>query len=109
MREHRFADPAERERCDGDAELRPRDVAIEMLKRRLDSLRAPVALRDHFVDFAASGGDERKLCCHKEAVYRDQSKNGNHAACRYGEGRRVGGLHGKSKDHKAVIYIVVET
>ena len=82
--QYRFANPPERKRGDGDSELSAGDVTIEMLKRRLDRLRTPVAPRDHLVQLAAPGGNERKLRGHEEPVDSYQSQNRNHAAGRHG-------------------------
>ena len=82
--QYRFANPPERKRGDGDSELSAGDVTIEMLKRRLDRLRTSVPARDHLVQLAAPGGNERKLRGHEEPVDSYQSQNRNHAAGRHG-------------------------
>ena len=67
-------------------------------------------MRDHLIELAASGCDERKLGSDEKPVDRDQSKYGNHAARRDGHRGRIDGLRrNESKDHINVIYIVVET
>ena len=57
MGKGRLTDPAQSQRCDGDAQLSASDVAVEMLKRRLDGPRAAIAVGDHLVELAAPGCD----------------------------------------------------
>jgi hypothetical protein len=80
-----------------------------MLERGLNGARAPIALADHLVDFAAPSGYQRKLGSDKKGVQGDQAKHGNHAAGSRGYRRGIHGVRSKkSKDHMRVIYIVVE-
>ena len=55
MGKRRLTDPTQSQRCDGDTQLGAGDVAVEMLKRRLDATRTAIAVGDHLVQFAAPG------------------------------------------------------
>jgi hypothetical protein len=110
MCQHRLANPAKGKRGNRNPELGPGDVPVEMLESTLNDLRAAITAGDHLVQFTAAGGDQRKLGGHEKTVDGDQSEYGYQTAGRYAKGWRVGGLRGnKSKDHKPVIYMVVET
>jgi hypothetical protein len=68
LRQRGLADPAERERRDGDAELRRRQVGVEMIERALQGGGVHAAPRDQLGDAAATNGDEGELGGDEEAV-----------------------------------------
>jgi len=93
-RERRLADPAQAERRDGDAELRTRDGAVEIVLRPADDAGQTIAAIGQFVDAGASRTDERELRRDEEGVRRyeredraePQSESEVHSAVRLADG-----------------------
>jgi hypothetical protein len=78
MRHDRFADPAEAEAGQRDAELRGRQVAVEMLRHPDGQAEPPVLLARHRIDLSC---DSRILTkansvATKKAFASDQQKDG---------------------------------
>src|SRR5688572_791642 len=70
-----LANPAEREGCDRDPELRSRDVAVQMLEGALDILRGAIACGSHLVDAAAANRNQGELGRDEKGVEADQEEN----------------------------------
>jgi hypothetical protein len=68
VREDRLADPAQRERGHRDAELRGRDVGVQLVEQGDEKARAPVPRLDHHLDAGAPHADEGELDGDEEAV-----------------------------------------
>ena len=78
-------DPAQRQTCHRDAQLRGRDVAVRVVQRPPNRARAAMSLRDQLVDACLAHRDQRELGGDEETVGEDQRQYGDQAegdACR---------------------------
>ncbi len=80
MGDRRLADPAQRQRRDGDAELGGREVGVEIVERMLQRLGVHPLGGNQLHHPAAADGDEREFGGDEEAVGDDEDENGQQAA-----------------------------
>lgn len=85
VRERDFADIAQEQADNCDADLNAGDDAIEIGEKRFDDFRASVSFFDELMDTRGANGDKRKLCGRKEGVDEDKQDDagkmeGNHGA-----------------------------
>ena len=74
-RDGRFADPAEAERGERDAELCHGKRCVKVVGQLLGVLRLTAALLDERLETRGAYLDAGKLCRDKEAVHRDEEEN----------------------------------
>ena len=73
----RFADPAEGQGAESDAELDGGEEAVEITLEAADSVGAGNAGGDHLFDAGVAHGDKRKLGGDKESVGQDEDGDGD--------------------------------
>lgn len=89
-----LADPAQRERSDGDSELGRRDISVQISQADLHVPRAAHPPGGHLVDLAAAGSDEGKLSRDEKSVEGDEGKDGDKAGGRRAHGGSIDGRSG---------------
>jgi len=82
-----FADPAQSQRGDGDAQLRRREVVVEIVQRRPEGAGAGSAPFDHLVDRCRPHADECELGGDEKPVECDQKQRREQPARREQEVR----------------------
>ena len=76
MHEKLFADPAEREAGQRDAELRGRKIGVEMRAHVLDETGPQIPLFHQFVELTGAHFDDGEFARHEETVENDERGNG---------------------------------
>jgi hypothetical protein len=74
-RDHRLADPPQGERRHRDAELRSRDVGVEVVEEAEEPPRGAVAVRGQRLDARAADADQCELRGHEEPVEQDEEED----------------------------------
>ena len=74
-RDRVLAEPTEGERCQSDAHLRGRYIAVEIFERPLNKARSAIAGCHPILDSASPYGNERELRRHKKGVREHEPEN----------------------------------
>ena len=95
-RKRRLADPAEGEARESDAELRGRQVGVEVAQHLLGGGRPPCPLPQQLLDAARPCFDDCELSCHEKGVEKydenREDQRGSDAHMRRPGGAATGGL-----------------